>query len=191
MIVESILMLALLALLAKARPKRGRRMGRYLKGIVDTSLSLTTLGAKSLAKGNFDNVVNERTLVSSVVASYSLRSFTQGTDDGPIMVGLAHSDYDVAEIEAYIENTGSWNEGDMVSQEVGKRKIRIVGIFDVPANALEVSVLNDGKPIKSKLNWVLLQSQTVAVWAYNLGASALATTVPVVQIEGHANLWPR
>ncbi len=166
-------------------------MGKYIRGVVDTSLTLTTLGAKSAAKANFDNVVNERTLVSSIVAAYSLRNFTQGSDDGPIMVGLAHSDYDVAEIEELIENTGSWDEGNMISQEIAKRKIRIVGIFDVPANALEVSVLNDGKPIKTKLNWSLLQSQTVALWSYNLGASALATTVPVVQIEGHANLWPR
>ncbi len=168
-------------------------MGKYLRGVVDNSLSLTTLGAKTAAKVNFDNTVNERTLVSSVVARYSLREFTPGTDDGPIMVGLAHSDYTATEIEEYIENTGSWNEGDKVALEVGKRQIRIVGIFSTPASgAAQAAVaLNDGKPIKTKMNWIVNQGQTVAVWGYNLGASALATTVPVLQIEGHANLWPR
>ncbi len=166
-------------------------MGKYIRGVIDTSLSLTTLGAKSVLKAAFDNVVNERTLVSSVVARYSLREFTSATDDGPIMVGLAHVDYDIAEIEEFIEATGSWNEGDLVAQEVAKRKIRMVGIFEQASTATGVAVLNDGKPIKTKLNWMLLQGQTVAVWGYNLGASALATTVPVVQIEGHANLWPR
>ncbi len=166
-------------------------MGRYIRGVVDTSLSMTTLGAKTSVKANFDNVVNERTLVSSIVAAYSLREFTLNTDDGPIMVGLAHSDYTAAEIDEFVENTGSWDEGNQISQEIAGRKIRIVGIFTAPAGTTSPTVLNDGRKIKSKLNWMLLQSQTVAVWAYNLGASALATTVPVVQIEGHANLWPR
>jgi len=28
------------------------------------------------------------------------------------------------------------------------------------------------------------------MWAYNAGSNALATTVPNVSVDGHANLWP-
>jgi len=177
--------------MAKARRPRKRAMGRYIRGTVDTKFSLTTLAATTAVKQDFDNVVNERTLVSSIVATYSLENLTPAAADGPIMVGLAHSDYTVAEIEAVIEATGSWNEGDKVAQEIAKRQVRRIGVFADPQLAEQAMVLNDGKPIKTKLNWILLQGQTVAVWAYNMGSSALATTVPVLLINGHANLFPK
>ncbi len=173
------------------KPKRARKMGRYMRGIVDDDVTLTTLGAKSATGNSFDNVVNERTLISSIVARYSMIAFTKSTGDGPIMVGLAHGDYSSTEIEEYIENTGSWNEGDKISQERARRKIRIVGIFENPEDEAATAVLNDGKAIKTKLNWILNQGVTVTLWAYNMGTSPLATTAPIVQVEGHANLWPR
>ncbi len=177
-----------------ALAKRGRgkrRMGKYIRGAVDEELTLTTLAAKTVVSAVFDSVVNERTLVSSIVATWSLRSFTPATDDGPILVGLAHSDYTDVEIEEYIETTGAWDEGNMKEQEVSKRKIRRIGVFDTPDSATDSVVLNDGRPIKIKLNWILVQAQTVRVWAYNLGSSALATTAPIVTVSGHVNLWPR
>ncbi len=166
-------------------------MGKYLRGVVDEEVALTTLAAKTLTSASFDNVVNERTLVSSVVARYSMTAFTKSTGDGPIMVGLAHGDYSNTEIEEFIENQGSWNEGDKIARERGARQIRMVGIFENPADEAESVVLNDGKPIKTKMNWILNQGITLKLWAYNLGTSALATTAPIVQAEGHANLWPK
>ncbi len=175
-----------------AAKRRRRRMGKYLRGGIDENLGLSTLGAKTLISTPFDETVNERTLVSSVVASYSLAEFTPGNNDGPILVGLAHSDYTDAEIQAVIDQTLSWNEGDKVGQEVAKRLVRRIGQFPGPASvSTEAVVLNDGKPIKTKLNWILLQGQTLRLWAYNLGTSALATTSPIVTAQGHANLWPR
>ncbi len=183
--------LALVTLILAARKGTPRRRRRYIRGNVDEQLALSTLGGKVVISQIFDSVVNERTLVSSIVANWSLRSFTPATDDGPIMVGVAHSDYSSAEIEAWIENTGGWDEGNKVQQEVAQRKIRIVGTFPGFVTAeTQSSVLNDGKAIKTKLNWVILQAQTLQVWAYNLGSSALATTSPIVSCEGHANLWP-
>ncbi len=166
-------------------------MGKYLRGAVDEQLTLTTLASKTVVGVIFDSVVNERTLVSSVVAQYSLTNFTKSTGDGPILIGLAHSDYSDSEIEEYLENTGTWNEGNLVSKEISARKIRRVGVFDNPLDEASAIVLNDGKAIKTKMNWILLQGQSLKVWAYNLGSSPLATTAPVVDVTGHANLWPR
>jgi len=174
--------------------KRGRgkrRMGKYLRGAVDESLSMATLASKTLVLAIFDETVNERTLVSSLVANWSMRNFTPIASAGPVLVGVSHSDYSAAEIEAYIEATGSWNEGNMTQQEIAKRKIRRIGVFDTPDAAEDSAVLNDGRPIKTKLNWILLQGQSLNQWSYNLGAAAFATTIPVVDVSGHVNLWPR
>ena len=173
--------------------KRGRKFGRYLKGKVHEQIDLGALAALDLISQLFTQTVNERTRVSSIVASWALSDWTALVDDGPIMVGIAHGDYSDAEIEAFIENAQSWNEGDLVGQEVAKRKIRTIGIFrteDATASApAAVATLNEGRPIKTKLNWVLNQQQTLRFWAYNLGTSVL-TAGAHVNCEGHANLWP-
>ncbi len=182
--------ITLIAMLAMAKhPKsRKRRMGRYIRGNVNEVLALGTLGPVTVISAAFDNVVSERTLVSSVVATYAIENFTPNAGDGPIAVGLAHSDYSDAEIQAVMTATASWAEGDLVAQEIAKRKVRRVGVFDPNESG---DVLNDGKAIKTKLNWILNSGQTLRVWAFNTGASTLATTDPDVTVEGHANLWPR
>lgn len=160
-------------------------MGKYIRGSVDEELALTTLASKTVVGTTFDETVQERTLVSSIVANWSGKDFTAG--EGPIMVGVAHGDYSDAEIEAVIESTGSWNEGDKVAQEVSKRLVRRIGVLSLADGD---PVLNDGKPMKTKLNWILNQGVFLKIWAYNMGSGAL-TTGGIVQAEGHANLWPR
>ncbi len=192
---EILVVIAVGAAIMVALAKRGRgrrRMGKYLRGNIDENLSVGTLTAGTLISAVFDETVNERTLVSSIVASWTLSNMTPGEGIGPLVVGVAHSDYTDAEIEAYIENTGSWNEGSLVeSREVGKRLVRRVGQFPIPPDASGGVVLNDGKPIKTKLNWIMTQGQTLRYWAYNQGTAAFATTDPDVRLQGHANLWPR
>ncbi len=183
--------LALIVVLLAAHKGKPRKYRRYIRGAITETVSLGTLGAGVVIAADMTEVVNERTFVSSVVATWSLGEFTPATDDGPITVGLAHSDYTAAEIEAWIENTGGWNEGNKVSQEIAKRKIKIVGTFEIETSATGINVLNDGRPIKTKLNFVLLQGQTVKIWARNDGQSALAATDPDVTVQGHANLWPQ
>ena len=166
-------------------------MGRYIKGSVDEELALTTLAAKTAVLVAFADTVDERTLISSLVANYSISNWTPTADVGPILVGIAHSDYDLAEIEAFIELQDSWSEANRVQREVSSRLIRKIGVFKMPSAADQSSVLNDGNPIRTKLNWILNEGQTLKVWCYNLGSAAVATTVPDFDIVGHANLWPR
>ncbi len=173
--------------------KYTRKFRRYLRGSVDEELGLGTLAAKTVVGVDFDETVNERTLVSSIIGRYSLSNVTPVALTGPVLVGIAHGDYSDAEIEAWIENTGSWNEGDKVAQEIAKRKIRRVGTFPSSPTGIpaDQAVLKDGEPIKTKLNWILNQGESLKLWAYNTGSIAFATTAPVVDVQGHANLWPR
>ncbi len=168
-------------------------MGRYLRGAVDAKLDIGTLAAKTLVSVAIPGVVQERTLISSVVAAYGISDWTLAVGDGPLMVGVSHGDYSDAEIESYLEATGNWDEGNKVAQESARRKIRRVGMITAPpdANVGSQNVLNDGKPIKTKLNWILNQGIGIRLWAYNMGDSAFASTDPDLFANGHANLWPR
>ncbi len=176
-----------------AKHPKKRRMGRYIPGDIDESLNMTTLAGRTLVSTQFDNVVNERTLVSSIDAMWALANFTPGASIGPVMFGVAHSDYTDAEIQEVIDATASWNEGDKVAQEVAKRQVRKIGILvnSPDGAATGVTTFNDGRKLKTKLNWILLQGQTLRLWAFNMGTSAIVTTVPVLTAEGKAHLWPK
>ncbi len=157
---------------------------RYLRGRVDEEVPLLALATKTGVVASFDETVDSRTLLTSIVAKWGLEGLTDG--EGPILVGVAHGDYTLAEIEAYLENTGSWNESDLIqSREIAKRLIREVGML-----SSDEDMLNDGKPVKTKLNWILNEGVTLDLWAYNVSTGTL-TTGGVVHCTGHANLWPQ
>ncbi len=174
-----------------AKRKGRRKFRRYLRGNIDHKLELGTLGANTVIKTNVADSVVDTAWMSSVKATWSLTGFTKGADDGPILVGIAHSDYATTEIEEFVENiTGSWDAGDLVSQEIAKRKIRLVGMLGIPPAVDESDVLNDGRLLNKKAGWMLSPADTVGIWAYNAGDSPL-TTGAEIRVQGHANLWPR
>ncbi len=154
-------------------------------------MSLTTLASETLVGQVLTDVLIEKAWLSSVRASWTMSDFTPQAGDGPIEVGYAHPDYTDTEIQEWIQNQGSWDSTDMISQERARRKIRSVGMFKSPVSvSTEIVYLNDGKPIFTKCGWQLTTGQSLKVWAFNHGSSAIATTVPIVTIAGKANLWP-
>ncbi len=167
----------------KKSPKR--RRGKYIRGKVEESGALGALASGTLFAGDFDENVNERSLISSIVCTWSINEHTP--DQGSITVGLAHGDYTATEIAAWLANTGSWNEGNKTSQEIANRLIRTVGTFP---GALAQESLNDGRMIKTKLNWILNQGESLRSWAINNDTSTL-TTGTLLRLDGHANIWPR
>lgn len=174
------------------RPKR-KPMRRYIRGSVQsTQVIAVPFVTKDVAEAVLAEIVNERTLISSLVATFTLTAVTPVIGQGPIMCGVSHSDYTAAEIEAWIENTGSWEQSDKISQEIARRKIREVGTIRSPEAGLATAsmTLNEGKPITTKCNWQLTTGQTLRIWAYNMGSNPIATTVPILHINGHCNLWP-
>ncbi len=184
-----VLVTTLMIVLAARRGRRRPNWSRYLKGSIDENLSLGTLASGTLVSGNFDETVSEEVRISSIRCIWTMGGKTIGDGSGPIMVGVAHSDYSTAEIQAVIDATASWNTGDLVAKEVAKRLVRRVGVFNEDGPTANNLVLNEGRPITTKLNWLLKTSATLKVWAFNMGTGALATTVPVVRLQGHANLW--
>ncbi len=172
--------------------RRGRRkFRRYLRGQIDFQLPLLTLATEDVVGANVSDTVVEKAWISSVRATHTLSGAVASALDGPILVGVAHSDYTDAEIEAWIENSESWNARDLVAQEAAKRKIRRIGVFNIVFDdtGLGSATLNDGKPITTKCNWMLQSADTVKFWAYNMGAAIIITGY-LYDVQGHANLWP-
>ncbi len=186
-----ILVIVIVMLVSMARHGKGRRrnFSNYLRGSIDHVLTMATLNTNTLVGSVLSQSVIDKTRISSVVLNWALSNFTPAQNDGPILVGVAHSDYTDAEVESVIENSGSWDPGNLANQEIAQRLVRSVGVFDIPEAATQSVALNDGKPIKTKLNWQLNEGDTLRVWAYNTGSTALATTVPNLHVNGHANLW--
>ncbi len=174
--------------MAKGKPRRKYR--QYLRGSIDHRLDLGTLAANTLVGSLLQDTLDEPAYVSSVKAAYTMDQWTEGTDKGPILCGWAHGDYTDAEIEQFIENSGSWTSGDKVQQEIAKRQIKQVGIFQNQTGVNEWSTIRDGATFTTKLGWKLIGGQTLRFWCYNMGLGAVATTDPNVRAQGHANLWP-
>ncbi len=175
--------------MAKKPVKRRRSRGKYVKGSIDETIGLGTLAANDVIGADNSQVTTEKTRVSSVVCTYAIDKI--GESQGPLIFGVAHSDYTDAEIEQVIENTGSWNSGDKVQQEVAGRLVRILGQFvSQQATGSDTDIkFNEGRPMKTKLNWMLNTGQTLRWWVYNASDAALVTSAPDFLVNGHANLW--
>jgi len=174
-----------------AKHGRRRKFRRYIRGNIDHDFTLGTLGGNTLIGSDLPDSVTESTWCSSVKATWSLGDFVTADNVGPILVGWAISDYTDGEIEAWLESTSSWEIGNLVAQEVGRRKCRIVGTFEQLTGETTQAAhpLNDGRPITTKLGWNLTTGDTLKAWAFNEGIVSL--TSAVVHVHGHANLWPR
>ncbi len=193
MLIEITIILATILVvigMAKHGKGRGRRFRKYLKGQIDVDQLLGTLAAETLFSAAVPDTVVEKAWCSSVRAAYSMLNYTPGPTIGPITFGVAHSDYTSAEIEEWIESLGSWDAGDLRSQEIARRKIRMIGTFENPSSVSDTARFNDGRQITTKCGWMLQTGQTVRFWWYNEGSGALATTDPTCHVSGHANLWP-
>ncbi len=103
--------------------------------------------------------------------------------EGPLTVGYAHSDYSVTEIKECLEAVAAIDAGNKIANEQANRLIRIVGVLRSPVGG---SFLNDGKPIKTRLNWLITPGDTVNVFAFNENTAALSTG-SVLNLQG--DLW--
>ncbi len=175
-----------------ANKRGGRRRRRYLRGKINVEEAVGAIGTKAVNLQIFPDVVFEKTWISSISAAWTLSNLTPLGDAGPLLIGIAHSDYSAAEVEEYLENVDSWNEGNKVQQEIAKRLIRVIGIFETPDDAPDSVTLNDGVKIHTKCGWSLATGQTLNLFIYNFGGNSIsATSSPNIAGRGHANLWPQ
>ncbi len=173
-----------------ARKRRGRRTNwsRYMSGSVDVDMILATLNSKTAIRTTTTGVVVDTTKVSSIKCTYILSGITPADNKGPLMMGVCHPDYTTAELEEWIEADAGWDIGDKIAKEIRGRLIRVIGVFNMPTVDGGTSRLNDGLPVKTKLNWVLAEGDGLTFWSYNLGSVDLDGSANI-NVLGKANLW--
>ncbi len=165
-VIEILLTLILATMLAKHRRKR-RYYGRSPKTTAE--LPLSTLASDTVIVVGLHTAADGAFRMLSVNLTYALVGLTAG--NGPITVGLAHSDYTVTEIKQAIESAGAISQGSKIEQEQANRLVRTIGTF----GGLDTEALNDGKPIKTRLNWRINVGDVVNLWAYNENNGAMDT----------------
>ncbi len=163
--------------MAKHTKRRGR--GAPLVAVrVNAELAAGALAQNDLVTGSIGATWTDSFLLSAQLYA-SARGFTAG--EGPILVGLSHDDYSAAEVEEWVEATGSGAAADLVATEQAKRKCRDMVTF-ILAGANEVA--NDGKPIKVPLKFILNDGSGLNMWIYNAGSTNPLTTGGIVEISG-------
>ncbi len=163
-----IILVAIVTLFLARHPKRRRRYNLRPVRVQPSPLQLGTLGANTVIKDLIVGTTDIAYRMISITATWSLLDLP--ASDGPITVGYAHDDYTVAEIAECLL-AGDIAQDDKIAQERGNRLVRVVGTFMPGA----VEPLNDGKPIKTRLNWLVSTGNSIAFFAFNDSGSALAT----------------
>ncbi len=165
----------------------GKRRKRYNANFVvirfSSTITLSTLASNTVISASmFSGELNDRAVhLISADAYWAVRGATAG--EGPIIVGYAHSDYSVAEIQECL-TSNALDTGDMIAQERTKRLVREAGQF---SNVGTDQVLNDGRPKRTKIGITTPTGFDYSVWAWNKSGATL-TTGQVVEVSGKAYL---
>ncbi len=162
--------LILLPLLAMAKRGKGRGRRRFtLRRVrIANTVAPGALAAGAVITGVGSNATTNSMRFISLDASYSWTDIQQITDDG-MEFGVAHSDYTSAEVEAALEAGASMDIGNLVSsREVGQRLVRVIGVMPAMASAAGAGVaFNDGRRVKTRLNWPAAIGDTLNFWMRN------------------------
>ncbi len=143
-------------------------------------MNLATLGSDTALTAPLSGGTSSAPMrIVTVKATWNMNNLTAG--EGPITVGYAHGDFSVTEIKECLEAAAAIDVGNMIAREQADRKIRIIGTIDA-----EDSSLNDGKPVKTRLNWFFNAGRTLNMFAFNESTSPL-TTGSSIKVAG--DLW--
>ncbi len=172
--------------MANRKPyRRSRRKFNLRRVRVATSITIGALAAKDVTSTALTGAAGNSMRVISVDFIYGLSDLGATSDDGQEF-GLAHSDYTSAEIEEALEIAGSIDPGDKIAQEKANRLVRTIGNFvGAPGTGAGLN-FNDGKPHKTRLNWLLTPGDTLQLWIRNSSGSVY-TTGATVDVMG--SMW--
>ncbi len=168
---------------------RKRPYRPYIPGRIAAELDVSVLASKTGKLNALGDTVVSRTYLTSIQVVWTQNDWIPTDDAGPLLIGVSHSDYTLAEVEEWIEQTQSWDLGDKIAQERARRSIRRIGIF---ASGLDkhAEVLNDGRPMRTKCGFMLLPGQGANLWVYNMGGQSTGDGC-TIQGYGTAHLWPK
>ncbi len=148
------------------------------------ALAVGALATKDVISGNASASPTIGLRVMSVVATYTWSNLG-ASDDDALEFGWAHSDYSAAEIEEALEASATMDAGDKIAQEQANRLVRLIGTISGALAGAQGGGqgFNDGKPMKTRLNWLLTPGDTMDIWVRN-GSGTVYTTGSSLQVVG-------
>jgi len=169
LMIELILTLVLLVLMAR---RRGRRRWTAKDANLPAfgGIDLLTVANATVVKQDLTTIADNEYRCLSMRMVWTRRGGTAG--EGPLVFGVAHGDYSVTEIKECLEAEAAWTAGNKVANEQANRLIRRIGVFSGLGTDED---FNDGKPVTTRLNWLITEGQTIDAWAYNQSGAQLAT----------------
>jgi len=170
-----------------ARKRRGRSRRRFnlRKVRVAQSVTVGALVALDVVDGDLIPLSVNPYRLMSIDLAYSLADLGATSDDGQEF-GVAHSDYTAAEIEECLEAQTSIDIGNKVEMERANRLVRSIGVFSGQPGTGAGRDFNDGRPMKTKLNWRMGIGDKLRLWIRNGSANNYTTGALVVAI---GNAW--
>lgn len=156
-------------------------MANFAKIQISETIDLGTLSAGGIVTEALTaDTASQGFRCTSAVITWAVNGLTAG--QGPIAVGVAQSDYSGTEIGEFMNLATGFTRTNLISQEIQDRRIRTAGAVQGGAEA----GINDGKPVKTKLNWLVQEGQTINMFAHN-GDDGALTTGGKVSFTGHLN----
>ncbi len=159
-------------------PRRKRRNSKMVFMRVDLSLALGTLTNGTVAVAEFDTQQMDRTFWAVGCKFYwALRDLTPG--EGPLEVGVSHNDLTVGEIAQALDAEVR-SRSDIIEREQASRPVRRSGQF---SGLVEAEVLNNGLPIKTRMQYEVNNDFQGTIWARNKSGATL-TTGAILNVAG-------
>ncbi len=156
---------------------RRKRNSKFQAIPVDIQLALGTLGAGSVISTAITSLGVTKFRAVSVDLTWSIQDKT--ATEGPIKIGIFNGDLSNTEVGEALDASPT-SMADIVARERSRRPVRAAGMFTAaPAS----EVLNDGKPIRTKLATFLDEGVELEIYARNGDGSAL-TTGSLVDVVG-------
>ena len=153
---------------------------------VAAKMAVGALDTLDVIDGAITGAANDTYRLISAKLAYQLVDLAALIDDGQEF-GLSHSDYTAAEVEECLEAQTSIDLGDKVAQERANRLVRSLGRFSGDAVTVSQSLAyNQGRPVKTKLNWKMSIGDTLNVWVRN-SSGVIYTTGTSLAVIGE--IW--
>ncbi len=161
--------------MATKKGGRGRRKFNLRMVRVNSENAVGALATLDVLSAGLTANAADKIRFISLIGSWTWSDIQQITDDA-MSFGVAHSDYTAAEIEECLEATGSMDLGDKVAGEQANRLVREIGTFNGLATAAGGGIqFNDGKPVKTRLNWLMSAGDSLVVWVRNASTLVYVT----------------
>lgn len=141
-------------------------------------ITLGTLGSNTvLAVPLLGSVFGEDIFIVSVDVLASIRGLT--TTEGPLVLGLAHSNLTVAEVAEALAAEVT-DPDDFIARERARRPVRRFGLFnDGSAN----QVINDGKMLRVPVRFSVGDNHDLDIFVMNRSGATL-TTGAIIPFQG-------